>query len=157
MLELCRDSFGPCPPYSRASPAQKSQGLRVVYHKNFSRATFFVFRGTHLVDRYLSYLSVKQIWRKRAVCYWVTLDIYIRRTSPRNGEPLVRTSTFITTHKELCDLLNAATKWKYYFFICSFCFPSNQFLLRNLKVIYLISVFDRFVLHRNVIWKKLYK
>ena len=28
---------------SRASPAQKSQGLRVVYSKNFSRATFFVF------------------------------------------------------------------------------------------------------------------
>ena len=28
---------------SRASPAQKSQGLRVIYSKNFSRATFFVF------------------------------------------------------------------------------------------------------------------
>ena len=28
---------------SRASPAQKSQGLRVVSFKNFSRATFFVF------------------------------------------------------------------------------------------------------------------
>ena len=31
---------------SRASPAQKSQGLRVVYSKNFSRATFFVFWAT---------------------------------------------------------------------------------------------------------------
>ena len=30
---------------SSASPAQKSQGLRVVYSKNFSRATFFVFLG----------------------------------------------------------------------------------------------------------------
>ena len=52
---------------SRASPAQKSQGLRVVYSKNFSRATFFVFWGTHLVHIYLSYLPVKQIWRKSAV------------------------------------------------------------------------------------------
>ena len=31
---------------SRASPAQKSQGLRVVCSKNFSRATFFVFWST---------------------------------------------------------------------------------------------------------------
>ena len=38
---------------SRASPAQKLWGLRVVYSKNFSRATFLVFWGTHLVDRYL--------------------------------------------------------------------------------------------------------
>ena len=30
---------------SRASPAQKSQGLRVVYSKNFSRATF-LFSGS---------------------------------------------------------------------------------------------------------------
>jgi hypothetical protein len=28
---------------SRASHAQKSRGLRVVYSRNFSRATFFVF------------------------------------------------------------------------------------------------------------------
>ena len=28
---------------SRASPAQKSRGLRVVYSKKISRATFFVF------------------------------------------------------------------------------------------------------------------
>ena len=28
---------------SRASPAQKSQGLRIAYYKNFSRPTFFVF------------------------------------------------------------------------------------------------------------------
>ena len=52
---------------SRVSPAQKSQGLREVYSKNFSRATFFVFWGTHLVDTFLSYLPVKQIWRKSAV------------------------------------------------------------------------------------------
>ena len=52
---------------SRASPAQKSQGLRVVYFKNFSMAIFFVFWGTHLVDRYLSYLPVKQICRKSSV------------------------------------------------------------------------------------------
>ena len=35
---------------SRASPAQKSQGLRVVCSKNFSRATFFVFWSTQMVD-----------------------------------------------------------------------------------------------------------
>ena len=33
---------------SRASPAQKLQGLRVVCSKNFSMATFFCFLG-HLV------------------------------------------------------------------------------------------------------------
>ena len=35
---------------SRASPSQKSEGLRLVYSKNFSRPTFFVFWGTHLVN-----------------------------------------------------------------------------------------------------------
>ena len=53
---------------SSASPAQKLLGLRVVYSKKFSRATFFIFWGTHLVGRFLSYLPVKQIWRKSAVC-----------------------------------------------------------------------------------------
>ena len=52
---------------SRASPAQKSRGLRVIYSKNFSRAILFAFWGTHLVDKFLSYLPVKQIWRKSAV------------------------------------------------------------------------------------------
>ena len=46
---------------SRASPSQKSQGLRVVCSKNFSRATFFVFWVTWLVDSFLSYLPVKRI------------------------------------------------------------------------------------------------
>ena len=46
---------------SRASPAQKSQGLRVVLSKNFSGATFFVFWGTQLVDPYLNNLPVEQI------------------------------------------------------------------------------------------------
>ena len=32
---------------SRASPTQKLQGLRLIYSKNFSRATFFVFWGSH--------------------------------------------------------------------------------------------------------------
>ena len=52
---------------SRASPAQKLLDLRVTYSKNFSRATFFVFWRTHLVGIFLSYLPVKQIWRKSAV------------------------------------------------------------------------------------------
>jgi hypothetical protein len=40
------------------------------YPKNFSRATFLVFWVTQLVDMFLSYLPVKQIWRKSAV--WVS-------------------------------------------------------------------------------------
>ena len=46
---------------SRASPALKLQGLRVVYSKNFLRATFFVLWGSHLVDRFSSYLPMKRI------------------------------------------------------------------------------------------------
>ena len=57
---------------SRASPAQKSQGLRVVCSKNFSRATFFVFWSTQMVDIYLSYLPMKKIWWKSAVWIWET-------------------------------------------------------------------------------------
>ena len=58
---------------SRAFPDQKSRGLRVVFSKNFSRRTFFVFWRTHLVNMFLRYLPVKQIWRKSAVCYCVSL------------------------------------------------------------------------------------
>ena len=46
---------------SRASPAQKPQGLRVVCFKKFSMATFFLFWVTQLVDSFLSYLPVKRI------------------------------------------------------------------------------------------------
>ena len=65
---------------SRASLAQKLQGLRVVCSKNFSRATFFVWR-TNVVDRFLSYLPVKQIWRKSASCLlcWIDLNRFIGR------------------------------------------------------------------------------
>ena len=56
---------------SRASPAQKSRGLRVVLSKKFSRTTFFVFWVTYLVDIYLSYLPMKQIWWKSAVWGYV--------------------------------------------------------------------------------------
>ena len=44
------------------------------YSKNFSRAIFFDFWGTHLVDMFLSYLPVKQIWRKSAVWDWALTD-----------------------------------------------------------------------------------
>ena len=54
---------------SKASPAQKSQGLRVVSFKNFSRATSFVFWVTWLENSYLNDLPMKQIWRKSAVWY----------------------------------------------------------------------------------------
>jgi hypothetical protein len=47
---------------SRASSAQKWQSLRFFFFfKNFSRATFFVFWVTQLVNLVLSYLPVKQI------------------------------------------------------------------------------------------------
>ena len=46
-----------CIQASRASPAQKSQGLRVVYPKNFSRATFLFFCVTKLEEKYLMNLS----------------------------------------------------------------------------------------------------
>ena len=51
---------------SRASPAQKSQGLRVFSSKNFSRATFFCFLG-HLEDSSLNNLPLK---KKRSVSIW---------------------------------------------------------------------------------------
>jgi hypothetical protein len=44
---------------SRASPAQKSQGLRVVCSKNFSRAIDFVFFG-HLVGGQLFELFARE-------------------------------------------------------------------------------------------------
>ena len=58
---------------SRASSAQKLQGLRVVCSKKFSRATFFVFWGTHLVDVFLNNMPVKRIWRKSSV--WACMNI----------------------------------------------------------------------------------
>ena len=60
---------------SRASIAQKMRGLRAVYSKNFSRATFFVFWVSQLVNMFLNNLPVKQIWRKSAV--WVRAKITI--------------------------------------------------------------------------------
>ena len=39
----------------------------MVLSKKISRATFFVFWGTQLVDIYLNNLPLKQIWRKSAV------------------------------------------------------------------------------------------
>ena len=40
----------------------------ISFVNNFSRAKFFVFWGTHLVDTFLNNMPVKQIWRKSAVC-----------------------------------------------------------------------------------------
>ena len=58
----------------RASPGQKWPDLRVACSKNFSRATFFVFWSTQMVDICLSYLPVKQIWWKSAVWDWAAPD-----------------------------------------------------------------------------------
>ena len=49
------------------------------YSKNFSRATFFVFWGTHLVAVFLNNMLMKQIWRKSAV--WVRSDRSLVRWS----------------------------------------------------------------------------
>ena len=53
---------------SRASPAQKLQGLRVVCSKNFSRATFFFSLG-HIVGRYILELFAREtnLMKKRSV------------------------------------------------------------------------------------------
>ena len=45
---------------SRASPAQKSKSLRVVYSKKFSRATFLVSWVTYLLGRYVFELSTRE-------------------------------------------------------------------------------------------------
>ena len=63
---------------SRASPAQKSRSLRVVYSKNFSRATFLVSWVTYLLGRYL---PVKQIWWKCAV--WAQASVLCVRKAQK--------------------------------------------------------------------------
>ena len=80
------------------------------YSKNFSRATFFVFWGTHLVDRYLSYLPVKQIWRKSAVWYYSTFrKLEVRKKSNRenlsNGQVEDFGRFIATTKKYICTVL----------------------------------------------------
>ena len=53
---------------SRASPAQKSQGLRVVLPKNFSRATFFVFWVTQLEQKiFEEFARETNLKKKRSV------------------------------------------------------------------------------------------
>ena len=56
---------------SRASPAQKLQGLRLVFSKNFSRATFFVFWVTYIVGRCMFELNAGEtnLMKKRSVSY----------------------------------------------------------------------------------------
>ena len=53
---------------SRASPTQKSRGLRVVNSKKLSRATFFCFLG-HSIGRYVFELfaSETNLTKKRSV------------------------------------------------------------------------------------------
>ena len=67
---------------SMASPAQKSMGLRVILSKNFSRATFFIFWVTYLVNIYLSYLPMKQIWWKNAVWEMSCLILWDNLSKP---------------------------------------------------------------------------
>ena len=46
---------------SRASPAQKSRGLRVVLFQKLFQGYIFVFWGTYLVDVFLNNMLMKQI------------------------------------------------------------------------------------------------
>ena len=41
--------------------------------QKLSRATFYIFSSTQLVDIFLSYLPVKQIWRKNPVWYYTMI------------------------------------------------------------------------------------
>ena len=52
---------------------------------NFSSATFFVFMSTQMVDMYLSYLPIKQIWWK-AQCD-ETNSICVPRHNAKKQEP----------------------------------------------------------------------
>ena len=64
----------PCIWASRASLAQKWPGLRVVFFQKISRATFFVFWATQLVNIFwviCPQVPMKQIRRKSAVCYCI--------------------------------------------------------------------------------------
>ena len=55
---------------SRASPAQKLRGLRVFYAKNISRATFFVFWVTQLVDVFELFARETNLKKNRSVRSW---------------------------------------------------------------------------------------
>ena len=82
-FEKCQNViFGPmlmlrqsCVRASRASPAQKWQGLTVVLSKNFSRATFFCFLG-YLVGRYVFELNTHEtnLMKKRSVYLYIIYE-----------------------------------------------------------------------------------
>ena len=60
---------------TRAFPTQK--GLRVVYAKIFPKATFFEVWEIHLFDRFLSYLPVKKLKKKRSVSTYIIIYLFI--------------------------------------------------------------------------------
>ena len=82
----------------------RPQRLRLVYSKNFSRATFSVFWVTYLVNRYLSYLPVKQIWRKSPVwfCYRSDLKIIYSEKATKFCES---STLFLSYVVQVCGLL----------------------------------------------------
>ena len=100
------------PNVSRACPAQKSQGfgLRLVYSKIFSRATFFVFWGTHSVDRFLNYLFwVICLWnkfcRKSTVWTWGKWIMSLTFPSESSRRHCIKVHIFWEGHKILRNLL----------------------------------------------------
>ena len=61
--------LGQCDVETVLCPGLKVAGFEGgLFQKLFKGYIFFVFLGTHLVDRFLSYLPMKQIWRKSTVC-----------------------------------------------------------------------------------------
>ena len=67
ILGQCNVETALCPGLQGLS-CSKVAGFEDGLFINFSRATFFVFMFTQMVDVYLSYLAMKQIWWKSAVC-----------------------------------------------------------------------------------------
>ena len=61
---------------SRASPAQKLQGLRVDYSKNFSRATFFVFESLSNGGKIYDQFAREKNLKKKEQCGFVG-DVFI--------------------------------------------------------------------------------
>ena len=85
---------------SRASPAQKLQGLRVVCSKNFSRATFFVFWSNQMVDIYFT--RETNLMKKCSVyLFWGT----------RNGNWTDRLRCHSQQRADACDKLLKANNW----------------------------------------------
>ena len=84
---------------SRASPAQKLQGLRVVLCQKLFKGYFFVL--IHSVDRYVfeHFLPVKQIWRKSAVWTCENESLFSLVDSTMLSDTRINYHIFFLDHK----------------------------------------------------------